>query len=35
MNKKKYGEGALVFTCVGVIITVISLIIFVVKVFAM
>lgn len=34
MNKKEGGEGALVFTCVGAIVTVILLIIFIVKVFA-
>lgn len=34
MKKKKDGESALVFTCVGAIVTVILLIIFIVKMFA-
>ena len=34
MNKKKDGEGVVVVTCIGAIVTVILLIIFIVKVFA-
>jgi len=34
MNKKKDGESALVFTCVGAIVTVILLIVLMFKVFA-